>query len=286
MDRVILGVLSSGPLKFLVLLATMVTGAVLASRLLTVDFKFRRVTYFWSMQLLIFAFAVLQIATVFVTQAVHYGLFVPFCLLIASTYLLLGAGIYFGSAARSNHMSGEATFAWIAFVPLANLWLVFKSGETNPYWYWYEHGIKDAFIVAAALIPGVLASELLSELGERPWSQAALNAFEENAQAVEDKAFLMALGIKQNARSPCPTGMKVIKVDAKDQALLVQCAVKTSGFSRRTAPIDASKQTQNICASRRFRTFLDEGGEISLSYSLRRNTKPQNLSIFDADCVS
>lgn len=286
MDRLFLGVLSSGPLTFLTLLATIVTGAVLASRLLTVDVKFRRVTYFWSMQLLIFAFAVLQIATVFVTQAVRYELFVPFCLLIASTYLLLGAGIYFGSAARSNHMSGEARFAWIAFVPIANLWLVFKSGKTNPNWYWHEHGIRDAFIVAAALIPGVLASELLSELGERPWSQAALNAFEENAQDVEEKAFIMALGIKQNARSPCPTGMKAIEVHAKDQALLVQCVDQTSGFSRRTALIDASKQTQNICASGRFRAFLDEGGQISLSYSLRENTKPQSLSIVNADCVS
>ena len=286
MDRVFLSVLSSGPLTVLILLATIVTGALLASRMLTVDFKFRRVTYFWFMQLLFFAFAVLQIATIFVTQAVNYGLFVPFCLLIASTYLLFGAGIYFGSAARSNHMGGEATFAWLAFVPLANLWLVFKSGEKDPYWYWFEHGIRDAFIVAAAFIPGVLASELLSDLGEGSWPRAALYAFEENAQSVEDKAFFVALSIKQNASSPCPTGMEVMNVDAKDQALLVQCGAQTSGFSRRAAPVDTSKQTQNVCASRRYRTFLADGGQISLDYTSRENIEPQSLTIFDADCVS
>ncbi|MFK8034289.1 MAG: hypothetical protein AB8B94_09110, partial [Hyphomicrobiales bacterium] len=205
MDRAFINFLSIGPLTVIAILIVTITGAILASRLINVDFKFRRVTYFWYGQLLFLVFGVLQIGTVFVASAITYGIFVLFCVLMASTYLLFGAGIYIGSAARSNHISDEPKFAWLAFIPVANLWLLFKPGNKDNYRYWYEHGIRDGFILAVALIPGAIASEILSELGEGSWKRVAVHTFETNAQLVDEKAYYMALSFKRGYRSPCPT---------------------------------------------------------------------------------
>jgi hypothetical protein len=52
---------------------------------------------------------------------------------IAGAISLLGLimillAVYYGSAARLNHIDGTTSHAWMGFIPFVNLWFMFKRG--------------------------------------------------------------------------------------------------------------------------------------------------------------
>lgn len=115
----------------LILLAfvLMLVGAGLCAALVTVNSVFRRVIYFAYVAGVTTALTVSQFGWVLVPQAAEAGFLWAVVSLTLGAFVAYGAVSYYGAAARSRHVSGDTSKAWLGFVPFANLWLLFAPGQ-------------------------------------------------------------------------------------------------------------------------------------------------------------
>jgi len=112
-------------------LVLMICGGFFGAFFLEPKVPYRRVVYLWFIALLGLALSIAQLILIFIPAAAEAGLISPLILLVGASTFLFGAGIYYGSAARSLDISGDTSNAWYGFVPFANLWLMFKGGKAQ-----------------------------------------------------------------------------------------------------------------------------------------------------------
>jgi hypothetical protein len=123
--------LSEGQLTA-VFVGLILLGALVTSRLVTITAKLRRAIYFLLIAALTLALAAAQFGYRLAPAAAEAGVFEGLILAMMLASLLFGAGVYLLAAARSNDIQGNSKAAWRAFVPVLNLWLLFKKTGAAP----------------------------------------------------------------------------------------------------------------------------------------------------------
>lgn len=106
-------------------------GAIAAAFLFDVKISYRRVAYLWFIALSGLALTISQFLWFMVPAAVDAGLLSILMIVTLGSFALFGGAYYFASAARARDISGTTSNAWLGFVPLANFWLLFKSGGAH-----------------------------------------------------------------------------------------------------------------------------------------------------------
>jgi len=112
-------------------LVLMIFGGFFGAFSLEPKVPYRRVVYLWFIALLSVALSITQLIWFLTPAAAEAGLISPLILFGGVSTFLFGVGLYYGSAARSLDMNGDTSAAWYGFVPIANLWLVFKGGKAQ-----------------------------------------------------------------------------------------------------------------------------------------------------------
>lgn len=285
MDRIFLNILLIGPFGAILLFAaSILVGGIIASRFVTVRVSHRRVTYFWLSAVIFCAFTALQLGSELLSNAVRNGFFVPLCIFLALTFPLYGAFIYFTSAARSNHIAGDTSLAWLGFIPVANLWLLLKPGRADPHHIWLEHGVRDIFIVAAALLPIGLGNEIIDELNETSVQARTLYAFEEVAPTVEAAAYYKALDFGRSNKPSWIQGVVLRYTEADEEILRLHYVVPPHSVDS-FDPNIKREQAFRMCNSLRNQKFLNDGGQFLLEFENRDGSSLGELSITSTTCA-
>lgn len=150
-----------------------VVGGVVASQIFKVKVAMRRVAYLWFVALAGLALSLSQFVWVLTPAAADAGLLSALVVGGLGSFALFGAGIYYGSAARSIHIQGNTRHAWLGFVPFANLWLMFAAAEDKlanpPSQSRFSRSVSDPILVVGALL--VLG---VSQLIDRALEEAPL----------------------------------------------------------------------------------------------------------------
>ncbi|MCE6959360.1 hypothetical protein LAZ40_09880 [Cereibacter sphaeroides] len=129
MDRYVAPLLLNEGALVGIALLLIIAGGVVAAKVLTVEISFRRVTYLWFIALLTLGLSIAQFAWALTPAAANAGLLAVLMFVMMGLCALYGAGTYYASAARSRHIGGDTSRAWMGFVPIVNLWLFFKGGD-------------------------------------------------------------------------------------------------------------------------------------------------------------
>lgn len=168
-----------------------VAGGVLGSRLFNVQITIRRVAYLWWLAGINLALLVPQMLWAALPTAADFGLISVFAAVLFGCFVLYGMSLYYGSAARSNHIDGTTRRAWLGFVPIANLWLLFKSSGASFDAETAQQSNFSRFVIDPLLIVGALLTfGFLSVLGDEPAfdvsSSQALRQLIIEAQTLEE----------------------------------------------------------------------------------------------------
>jgi len=273
----------------LLCLVLFVIGGVLGSVLFTVRFSLRRVSYLWWFALINLALALSLGLWAFVPVAEEAG---QISILVASglaVFVAYGAALYVSSAARSNHIAGNTGKAWLAFVPLAILWLMFKGGSAGtgaarrPALARY---VLDPVLVCLALLTlsvaqGVIngaASEPAYSLSDSP----ALQRIRTRAQSLEE-SFATEARLTRPALPLRINEITILRDVEADGATLrltydVERDIGELGESFRLL------LAQDQCSSRMYGIDLARGGRIVTTYIGPTGRQIATYRITHADC--
>lgn len=108
-----------------------IVGGVLAGIFMNVQISLRRVSYLWFIALLTLFVIITQFIWVLTPAAADAGMLSVLIITGFGMIGLFGVGMYYASAARSRHICGETSNAWMGFIPFVNLWLIFKGGRSE-----------------------------------------------------------------------------------------------------------------------------------------------------------
>ncbi|WP_299412671.1 hypothetical protein [uncultured Sulfitobacter sp.] len=285
MDKTILTLWLASPFLITFLLFALVgLGGFLASRFINVQAQYRRVTHYALLGLIYCAFTIFLIGFGFLPAAAEKGLFVPMFIGLALIFPLYGVALYYVSAARSNDITSDTSLAWLGFIPIADLWLIFKKGQQRENRIWLEHGVRDIFILAAAVIPFFAGNEILDELGEISFQQRTLLAFEKRASTLEDATFYAALEYKRSPKAYWLRGAQLKEATAVGGIL--RLSYKVPEIVVKHYDEDAVRErAQSFCKSRRNKAFMAKGGEISLTIAKPDGSTLEQFNISPSNCA-
>jgi len=151
-----------------------VLGAVLGAVFLTVKRSFRRVHYLWWIATATIVFSLSQIGWLTVGIAAEVGMMTPMVILLIISSLMFGMAVYYCSAARAININGSPRMAWLAFVPLANLWLLLKAPQEEQGVMGVSGGPKVSKLSNTILILGALFLVLMSRYIDAQTAKADL----------------------------------------------------------------------------------------------------------------
>jgi len=130
-----------------------VLGGVLGGMFLNIRFRLRRVMYFLSLASLN---VVLLLASMTVwgmlPLAADAGFLVPVGLLGFGVLVASGTVLYVISAARANDISGTSFEAFMGFIPVANLYLLFAPGQLRVRHFAARWLLDPALVIAGLLV--------------------------------------------------------------------------------------------------------------------------------------
>ncbi len=129
LDTIVLSYGGLDPAAFFLIAAGLITlGGVIAALVLPTPAEpLRRSTYFYLSSLALFLLSAAQLVWFLYVPALRLG--ASFLLMLTDFASCLAFGAYSAQIARARSLDayGHGRHAWMAFVPLANLWLLFKS---------------------------------------------------------------------------------------------------------------------------------------------------------------
>ena len=163
-------------------------GAAAAGILQSVDYRMQRATFFLNVMFAIFIAVIAQSVWLLGVKALANG-FLPLLVIFdVIVWIALGYFLALVSKARSLDAYDTTAFAFLAFIPFANLWLLFKPSlgphpEKRGYLY---TGVAVA-IGLALMIAGKIGGKIIEEEIE---NNTTLNITETEGKNIRDKYFL------------------------------------------------------------------------------------------------
>jgi hypothetical protein len=131
-----------------------VFGGIVAASLFTVTSEFRRIKYLWFVAVSSLAIMICQLGWLLLPAAAEANLFSLLVLALLSVCVIFGAALYYGSAARSNDINGTRSAAWMGFVPIVNLYLMFAASGTHSENHSVHRTTAERFLIDPLLVVG------------------------------------------------------------------------------------------------------------------------------------
>ena len=267
------------------LVLTVLRGGV-AGMLLRVDTELRRAPYLMVLAGISLGVALLQLGWAYVPDAAQSGMLSVLFLAMMGVNLLAGMFVYWASAARSNDMIGETSKAWMGFVPLVNLVLLFTPGESGVGRSRVARWVLDPLIVVLALAvfavsrgaeESILNSVEQASIANPGWVQYVTESMTvEDSFAFEERTMRSNLPIRLNAVT------LLTRVEAEGAILRMEFEVEGEDSF---LPDDlAELVAQEQCRSDMFGRELRQGGEIEYRYSRSDGRFMDRFTITGADC--
>jgi hypothetical protein len=176
-------------------ISLIIAGGFLGAWLFDVEIVLRRVSYLWFVALAGLAFAISQSIWTYPLTAMDAGFLWALALVGFGAYVAFGMATYFGAAARSRHIDGTTDSAWMGFVPLVNLWLLFKGSNVKS-----DAGHERSAIARFVIDPVLVVAALFVLSLTQVVNQALVPAENDDYRnPVDDPAFLEMLS------QPLPT---------------------------------------------------------------------------------
>lgn len=110
-------------------LALIIVGSLAASFIARPERRYSRIQYLWTLAGLNLVLSISQFGWLLTPAAASASALSLLVISMALCFLAFGAVTYFASAARSNDITDTTRMAWMGFIPIANLWLIFSKGE-------------------------------------------------------------------------------------------------------------------------------------------------------------
>lgn len=277
-------------LSFLLIVA----GGVATAFLTKVQFPLRRVSYFCSIAALGLMLSLSQISWAMVPAAADGGFLSLIVIAGFGFFALFGAGIYYVSAARSIHITGDTGKAWMGFVPLANLWLMLKGGGS--------HGVEaektsrsavsrlalDPFLVLCGFLVLAFSQGVDKILEDSPLfrisdSQTLTNLISE-AQTLEERFATEAMMSQREmpVRADEMTVMTSVEAEGTTLRITYQVEREVEGFRPDFKQTLADMQ----CAPDMFGNEIAKGGTVEILYLAPSGRTIELYEITQVDCVS
>ncbi len=270
-----------------------VAGGILAAVFLNVNTSFRRVSYIWFIALLGLALTISQFLWVLTPAAADAGMLSPLIIIAMGSFAMFGAGLYFSSAARSRHISGGTSNAVLGFIPLANLWLIFKAGGT--------HGtdverkprsalsrfVFDPLLVVAALCILMLSQGIDKALQNTTYYEASdsqvLSNLLADAQTLEESFAAEARLSRAQLPIRIDESTVISEIEARGETLIItyDVEIEISGF--RTDFKTTLAQLQ--CAPEMFGSDIARGGIVEMIYRGPNDRVIETFKITQKDCA-
>lgn len=270
-------------------IALLVIGGIAASFIFKVRMRLRRATYSVLNAMAVLALAGAQFGWLLASAAATYGVLWVLTLGLVALPLLHGAVVYYFAAARSNDISGNTRQAWLAFVPILNLGLVFKRGNApdgpaKPR-HWVSRFVADPVLILAALTALSLsrASEKLLTTAFEGYSRSqTLVELLNKAQTVEEYFAAIADAMQSLLPQESYDNFTLTSVKAEGNTLhysyLVDGPVPTI--------IDDAKQgmAADFCSNPDFKTSLAQGGHLLFTYGGADGEIFGEIDVSQSDC--
>lgn len=270
-----------------------VVGGILAAVFLTVNISLRRVSYLWFVALLGLALTISQFLWVLTPTAADAGLLSPLIIVTMGSFALFGVGLYFSSAARSRHISGDTSSAGLGFIPFVNLWLMFKAGETQTAdaerkaRSTASRFVFDPLLVVGALCILVLSQGISKALESTTYfdashSQALSNLIAQSQSLEESFAAEARLsGAQLPIRIDEITVLSEIQARGGTLTITYDVEVEVSGFR----PDFKETLVQLQCAPEMFGVDIARGGILELIYRGPTDRVIDTFKITQKDCA-
>jgi hypothetical protein len=270
--------------------ALIILGGFVGSRIFTVKVSLRRVAYLWWFASINLVLTISQMIWAATPTAAEGEYLSALILSGMGAFLVYGAALYYGSAARSNHIKGTTGSAWLGFVPFANLWLLLKGTEIpstdaqqRPALSRY---VLDPVLVISALF--VLSfSQVISKIMEHtaPYDTAesqTLQSLITNAQTLEESfaAEAQASGAQLPIRIDEITTLRSISAEGKTLRMKFDVEREIGGFKSGFEAQLASQQ----CDPSMFATDIARGGRVVMVYYGPGGGLIDEFEITQADC--
>ncbi len=145
-------------------------GGVLGSYLIPVRFALRRVLLLWWLSGVSLVLALSDFWFLAIPAAAEAGLFSLAIIAGFGLFMMVGALLWCGYAARSNHIRSDTSRGWMGFVPFLNLWLMLGRGQDGagtPPHSKRARILRDPVLVLLALASMIAIYALRKEQGQR-----------------------------------------------------------------------------------------------------------------------
>lgn len=267
-----------------------IVGGLIGSQLFTVSISFRRVVYLWWLAGLNLALMLSQVGWAAVPAAADAGLLSALCILMFGLVVLFGMGLYYSSAGRSNDIGGDTSRAWLGFVPLANLWLIFAgrkkpSLEESPRPAWARWGLDPILIIGAIFVFAI--AQVLGDVAERTPAydvadSPALRDLIIESQTLEESfaAEAQASGAELPIRIDDITTFSDIRAEGRTLRIRYDVDRQISGFRSDFGDTLA----RQYCGPDMFAADIARGGTIAIDYFGPDGRLIQDYEITSEDC--
>lgn len=262
-------------------------GGVIGAALLNVKASFRRVTYLWFVALIALAFTLAQFLWLLGPRAAEAGLFSALAITALATSVLFGIALYYGSAARSQHIRGDSKRAWLAFVPFANFWLLLKAGPAPAPRTRRARLVIDPLLVTGALLVLVFSNALgksLEHMALEAGDSPALHKLLIETQTVTQRFALEAevSGAELPLRVDELTTMTAIEAEGETLRIIYEVEGGkpdlVSGFEAAIA--------ETYCAPGMFGPDIARGGTVVSIYRGPDGEVFETYEITQSDCAT
>ncbi|WP_404422621.1 hypothetical protein [Thalassospira australica] len=269
-----------------------IAGGIAAAFFLDVKITYRRVEYLWFIALSGLALTISQFLWALTPAAADAGLLSILIIVGMGSFALFGAAIYYASAARSRHICGQTSNAWLGFVPLANLWLIFKGGATSAYdpdkvRSKLSRLFPDPILVIGAIVVLALSQGIDKAVEYKgyydPNDSEVLVSLIANAQTVEERFATEAK--LSGAELPVRIDELTIlsKIEAQGETLRITYDVEQDIFSFR--PDFKLTLATMQCAPEMFGPDIARGGTIEMIYRAPGGRIIETYKITQSDCI-
>jgi len=267
-----------------------ILGGFIGSWIFTVKISLRRVAYLWWFAGINLVLIISQMIWAATPTAAEGGYLSALILFGMGAFPVYGAALYYGSAARSNHIKGTTESAWLGFVPFANLWLLFKGTEISST-DTQQRPVLSRFVLDPVLVIGALFVLSLSQAISKVMEDTALYDTAEsqalqslitNAQTLEESfaAEARASGAQLPIRIDDITTFRSISAEGKTLRIEFDVERDISGFNSGFEAQLASQQ----CDPSMFATDIARGGRVVLAYYGPGGGLIDEFEITQADC--
>lgn len=274
----------------LINLAVLALGGFGASKIISVERPLRRVSFLLLMATTWFLIPVSMFPWLMAEEAAKEGMLGVLLAASLVPILIYGVLVYAFSARRSIDMTGTRRKAWMGFIPVINLVLMFTPGQ-NATERRKERTSFSRFVLDPLLIVVAMMVFTLAELINRVFEETVANIMIESPALTADIAgrtpveeFLDLMVTEAKATLPTRVDEITILTGVSRQGEMIRYRYTVERDIESLSPEFGDKITRTVCAGPSLGQLIERGASVIQSYENRSGSVIGEYRVARADC--